>query len=731
MLLLTTTGAGLDDLHSGPGVGAQDLSRAASDLAARIPEPLAGLARLAYNYRWSWLPGGTSVFRSIDPPRWRTCGGNPVRLLQETSSAALARAAGDAELLAQVAAFEQTVAAELRASAAPGPVAADRPVAFLCAEYAVHQSLPIYSGGLGALAGDILKQASDRRLPLVAVGLMYRRGYFRQRIDASGWQQEYWVPTDPERIPGAVVTTADGAPLMIRVRVREQDVHAQIWRIDVGRVPLFLLDTDVPANDGLGRLVASRLYDSDTDTRLAQYVLLGVGSIAALGAMGIDPGVVHLNEGHAAWATLAMARERTAAGATFEDAIVAARERTVFTTHTPVPAGNDTYPADQIGDTLRDLAGELGVDPDVIVRFGRTHPDDGGEPFGVTQFALRTSRAANAVSRRHGEVARRMWRELWPDRAEEDVPITHVTNGVHIPSWIGQPMRELLDRHLQSDWRARSAEPETWAPVDAIPDAELWAVRQDQRRRLVDFVRERSVADRVARGEPRAYIEAAARAFDPDVLTIGVARRLATYKRLHLLLHDPDRALGILAGDRPVQILLAGKAHPRDDEAKRMLQNLFGVRDAPRVGDRVVFLEDYDLGVAARLVRGCDVWVNLPRPPMEASGTSGMKSMVNGGLQLSVLDGWWAEAFDGTNGWGFSGDEDHDQENQDRRDAGELYRLLEDEVIPAFHDRGDDGIPHAWIERIKSSMRTLGPAFCANRMLRDDEARLYAPHRER
>ena len=287
-------------------------------------------------------------------------------------------------------------------------------------------------------------------------------------------------------------------------------------------------------------------------------------------------------------------------------------------------------------------------------------------------------------------------------------------------------MRELLDRHLQPDWRARSAEPETWAPVDAIPDAELWAVRQDQRRRLVDFVRERSVADRVARGEPRGYIDAAARAFAPDVLTIGVARRLATYKRLHLLLHDPGRALGILAGDRPVQILLAGKAHPRDDDAKRLLQNLFGVRNANRVGDRVVFLEDYDLGVAARLVRGCDVWVNLPRPPLEASGTSGMKSMVNGGLQLSVLDGWWAEAFDGTNGWGFSGDEDHDQESQDRRDAGELYRLLEDEVIPAFHDRGEDGIPHSWIERIKTSMRTLGPAFTADRMLRDDEERLYA-----
>ena len=512
---------------------------------------------------------------------------------------------------------------------------------------------------------------------------------------------------------------------MVRVRVREQDVHAQVWRIDVGRVPLFLLDTDVPENDGLGRLVASRLYDSDTDTRLAQYVLLGVGGIAALGAMGIDPGVVHLNEGHAAFATLAMARDRTAAGATFDEAIAAARERTVFTTHTPVPAGNDTYPADQIADTLRELSGELGVDPDAIVRLGRTHPDDGYEPFGVTQFALRTSRAANAVSHRHGEVARRMWRELWPDRAEDDVPITHVTNGVHFPSWIGQPMRELLDRHLQPDWRARSAEPETWAPVDAIP-ARRAVGRAPGPAPAARRLRARAQRRRPGRPRRAARVHRRRGAGLPP-------RRPDDRRRAapgHLQAPAPAAARPRPRAEhhrrRPAGADPAGRQGPPARRRRQaLLQNLFGVRNAHKVGDRVVFLEDYDLGVAARLVRGCDVWVNLPRPPLEASGTSGMKSMVNGGLQLSVLDGWWAEAFDGANGWGFSGDEDHDQESQDRRDAAELYRLLEDEVIPAFYDRGEDGIPHGWVERVKTSMRTLGPAFSADRMLRDDEERLY------
>ncbi|HVL94563.1 MAG TPA: alpha-glucan family phosphorylase [Solirubrobacteraceae bacterium] len=707
------------------GPGEADLDRAAAALAWRLPDRLAPLARLAYNYRWCWLPGGSDLFRSIDPRRWRLCGGNPVRLLQEASTEALMSAADDSALLGTAAALEQMVRDDL-AREPSGPVTPDRPVAFFCAEYAVHQSLPIYSGGLGALAGDILKEASDRALPLVAVGLMYRRGYFRQRIDATGWQQEYWVLTDPERLPAALVTGDDGLPLKVTVPIGDTMATAQIWRVQVGRVPLFLLDSELPENDELVRWTTSRLYDADPDTRLAQYALLGLGGVAALQALEIDPGVVHLNEGHAAFASLAQAQSAlNGGGRSFDDALESVRQRTIFTTHTPVPAGNDTYPPDQVAATLRPYLDSLGIDADAVVRRGRTHPDDPGEPFGVTQFALRTSRGANGVSRRHGVVAREMWQGLWPGRPVDDVPITHVTNGVHIPSWVGAPMRALLDRYLGADWARRADDPETWRALEQVPDEELWAVRGEQRRRLVDFVRERSVVDRLARGDARQYVRSAAQAFDPEVLTVGFARRVATYKRLNLLFHDPERALGLLAGDRPVQFLIAGKAHPRDDEGKRLVQQMFALRGRPGVGERVVFLEDYDLGTAARLVRGCDVWVNVPRPPLEASGTSGMKSVLNGGVQLSVLDGWWDEGYDGANGWALSGEVDGDHGAQDHRHASELYRLLEDEVVPTFYDRDDAGLPREWIARLRASLITCGPAFSASRMLADYERKLY------
>jgi len=706
--------------------GHEDLERAASALASRVPWPLAVLARLAYNYRWAWLDDGPAVFREVDPRRWRMCGGNPVRLLQEAAGESLLRAAADTDLIARAEAVEAAVREDLaRPTAELGAATEANPIAYFSAEFAIHSSLPIYSGGLGALAGDVLKEASDRADPLVGVGLMYRRGYFRQRIDRSGWQQEYWVPTDPERTPAVLVTGEGGEPLTVTVPIGDLDVVAQVWRVDAGRVPLFLLDTERPENDRMSRWITSRLYDGDPDTRLAQYVMLGVGGTMALAAMGIEPGVVHMNEGHAAFTAAEMTRVAVAGGASLDDALAAARERTVFTTHTPVPAGNDTYPADQISAALRRTIEGCGTGADTFLRLGRTHPDDEHEPFGVTQFALRNSRAANGVSERHGGVSRDMWQGLWPDRGVDDVPITHVTNGVHMPSWVGTPMRLLLDRHLGEGWARRLLEPGAADAIDAIPGEELWAVRCEQRERLVDFVRDRSVVDRVARGETRHYAEAAANAFDKDALTIGFARRLATYKRLHLLLQDPARSLSVLGGDRPIQFLLAGKAHPKDDEGKRLVQNLFAFRGEETVSRKVVYLEDYDLGVAARLVRGCDVWVNVPRPPLEASGTSGMKSVVNGGLQLSVLDGWWAEGYDGANGWALSGDVDHDHGAQDHRDASELYRLLEQDVLPEFYDRDEAGVPQAWVRRVKASMRTLIPEFSAARMLRDYEDRVW------
>jgi glycogen phosphorylase len=678
--------------------GDADLQRAAEALAWRLPDPLAPLARLAYNYRWAWLPGGSELFRSIDSRRWRLVAGNPVRLLQEASSEALERAANDDALIGVAASLEEQVRQDL-ARESSGPVDPAHPVAFFCAEYAVHQSLPVYSGGLGALAGDILKEASDRALPMVGVGLMYRRGYFRQRIDHSGWQQEYWVLTDPERLPAALVTGDDGAPITIDVPCADVDIRAQIWRVDVGRVPLLLLDTELPENDGPTRWITSRLYDGDPDTRLAQYALLGLGGARALEAVGVEPGVVHLNEGHAAFASLGG----------FEGV------HTVFTTHTPVPAGNDTYRPDQVHHTL----GRTGYDLEAILRQGRTHPDDQQEPFGVTQFALRASNAANGVSKRHGEVSRDMWKEIGRD-------IGHVTNGVHVPSWVGEPIRRLLDEHLGEGWPARAEDPETWNGLDNASDEALWAVRNEQRARLVHWVRERSTLDRLARGDARHLVQAAESAFDPGVLTLGFARRVATYKRLDLLFRDAERAISLIAGDRPVQLLISGKAHPKDDQGKRLVQQLFELKDRAGAAERVVFLEDYDLGTAARLVRGCDVWVNVPRPPLEASGTSGMKSVLNGGLQLSVLDGWWWEGYDGSNGWALNGDVSDDHGRQDHEHAQELYRLLENEVIPTFYDRDENGLPRAWLQMVRASMKTNGPRFSASRMVRDYEQQLYS-----
>jgi len=699
--------------------GRTDIQAAAADLAERIPEALAPLARVAYNYRWSWAAGGPEVFRGVDSERFDLCGRNPVRLLQESPARVLRRAAQDGELVARAHALEAEIAADLERPFGGAPLDPGHPVAFLCAEYGLHVSLPVYSGGLGALAGDLLKEASDRAVPLVAVGLMYRKGYFRQRIDASGWQHEYWIDTDPDRLPAALVTGPDTTPVTISVPIGSTDVTARIWRVDVGRIPLFLLDTDCADNGPMDRWISGRLYDGDPQTRLAQYSLLGVGGIRALRAMGYEPGVLHLNEGHAALAPLELARGYRAAadGVALSEALDRARARTVFTTHTPVPAGNDSYPAGEIEEAVSRLAGELGFSLNDLLALGHDVGAEAHAPFGVTQAALRMSRAANAVSRRHGEVAREMWHALWPNRGLDEVPIGHVTNGVHVPTWIGRPMRALLDRHLPEDWCERATDPNVWAAVDGIPPDELWQTRGEQRADLIAFVQGRSVADRLVRGDVRGYVDAAARAFDPEVLTIGFARRVATYKRLELLTRDPEWTLRLLDSDRPVQVVLAGKAHPRDEEAKRSLQAVFGLKAAKVVGERVVFLDDYDLATGQALVRGCDVWLNLPRPPLEASGTSGMKNVFNGGLQLSVLDGWWAEAYDGTNGWAISGEVDADHHAQDERDAAAFHGLMDEQVLPAFYERDEGGVPARWIEMMRASLRTLGPLFCASRML--------------
>jgi glycogen phosphorylase len=498
--------------------------------------------------------------------------------------------------------------------------------------------------------------------------------------------------------------------------------------VNVGRVPLFLLDTNRPENAPADRFITSRLYVGESDLRLAQYAVLGIGGVRLLRALQVDPAVVHLNEGHAAFACLELARgEALRAGLSLDDAFAAARSRTVFTTHTPVPAGNDTYPIGQVAELLAGEAAELGADVDAVTARGRTNPADATEPFGVTQFAMRSARAANGVAARHGEVAREMWHGMWPDRTVDEVPISHVTNGVHEPTWIGAPMRRLLDRHLGADWPERADDPATWAPVAEISDEDLWSVRSVQRRDLIAMVRERSVIERLARGEGKEYAHSAAEQLDENALTLGFARRLATYKRLELLLADPDRMLTILgADDRPVQLLVAGKAHPKDEGGKALVTRLFEYRYHPQFAGRVVFLDDYDMSLAGTLVRGCDVWVNLPRPPLEASGTSGMKNAINGGLQLSVLDGWWPEAYDGDNGWAIAGDVDADHRAQDARHAAAFYSLLGEEVVPTFYEGGGRKPPARWLAMVRASLQVIGPKFGATRMVSEYVDRVYA-----
>jgi starch phosphorylase len=700
--------------------GSADVRRASEDLAARLPIPMAPFAHIAYNYLWSWTLGGHELFAAIDPLRWDRSNHNPVRLLLEASSASLDRVAGDARLVDRAEAILGAIEADLSRPPMPGRASPHHPVAFLCAEFAVHTSLPIYAGGLGVLAGDILKEASDLALPMVAVGLLYRQGYFLQRMDRTGYQHEYWIPLDPERVPAVLVRNVDGEPLTVSVPLRGRQLVVQVWRVQVGRVPLFLLDADRRENSRTDRWVTARLYESDRSIRLAQYALLGIGSMRVLAAMGLDPAVVHLNEGHAGLAPLELARRDIAGGADRHDAFALARERTVFTTHTPVSAGNEGYDLAEIAEVMGDFPAEIGMDFDSFLQLGRTRPENPREPFVMTPLGIKMSRAANGVSRRHGEVARQMWQPLFPERPVDTVPVGHVTNGVHIPSWMAPAMHELLDRHLEPSWTARAADPQTWEAIERIPDAELWALRCRLRAEFVEWVRDRSVATRLARSEQREMVAAAERGFSPDALTVGFARRLATYKRLYLLTLEPQRVADLISSaEHPMQLILAGKAHPDDEDGKRSAQGLFSFKEVAHAAERVAFLDNYDLGIAARMVAGCDLWINLPRAPLEASGTSGMKSALNGGLNLSVLDGWWAEAFDGANGWAIPGDTTYDPSVQDQRDASAFYDLLEKDVAPMFYDRDADGVPRAWVRRIKRSLRTNAPRFSATRMVQD------------
>jgi glycogen phosphorylase len=705
--------------------GAADLASRIELLAERLSESLRPLAAVAYNYRWSWAADGPAVFRDINPHRWALAGANPVRFLHDLWPSTQEAVDRNPELRARIDALVAEVTEDLSRPPRLRP-GVDGPVAFFCAEFGFHSSLPIYSGGLGVLAGDILKEASDQALPMIGIGLFYRRGYFSQRLDLHGRQQEYWPTADPKRLPMARVSAPDGTPLLLSVEVAGQTIVFQVWRVDVGRVPLLLLDTELPENDSVARWTTGRLYEGNRAVRLAQYGLLGVGGARVLDALGIEPAAIHLNEGHPALAPLELATQRVERGASIEEALESVRARTVFTTHTPVAAGNETYPAEEFLGAFGDLAYRLGIDDEEFLGLCRVNSDDGGEPPGMTPLAIRMSHRRNGVSRLHGEVSRRMWQAMFPGSEPANVPITHVTNGAHLKTFIGDPMRELLTRHLGMAWLERSADPGLWEAVREIPNEELWSARCEARAGLVRYVRERSQVERLQRGEQIDYVRAIETGLDEGGLTLGFARRFATYKRVHLLTHDPERARRILSGEPAVQLLVSGKAHPNDNDGKDALQRLYGFkRGEAAIADRVVIVEDYDLDVASHLVAGCDVWVNLPRRPMEASGTSGMKATFNGALQLSVLDGWWAEGYDGENGWAIPGEEDSDPGVVDNHDAQLFYDLLEHEVIPLFFDRDENGVPQRWCDRIKHAMVTCGPRFNATRMIDEYVEKIY------
>ena len=689
---------------------------------------------LARNLWWSWDHDAGSLFRDLDPVRWGQLNQNPASLLAEFPLAKLETRAAELVLHSRINYAYRRLQEYLNADRTWGTrhagVLRPSPVAYFSAEFGLHESLPVYSGGLGVLAGDHIKSASDLAIPLVGIGLFYGQGYFRQRLDRDGWQQEEYLETDVNQLPMEVAIGKNGRPVVVQIETRQGSIHAKVWRVAVGRCDLFLLDSDVEANTPDDRKLTSRLYGGDARTRIRQELLLGVGGFRALKAMGIAPGVLHLNEGHSGFAVLeAIHMRMQEEGIGFDKAVPRVSREVVFTTHTPVPAGHDRFEADVIEEHLGPLREGLGLSQESLMGLGREKPGDARETFCMTVLGLRLSRRANAVSALHGEVSRAMWTGLVPGKPEDEVPIGHITNGVHVPSWLAPQMFRLYDRHLGTNWHQHSSEARIWEGIENVDDGELWETHLSLKARLLEFVRRRAVEQAKRRGESLESLQRLGRVLSPDALTIGFARRFATYKRANLILADLEN-LASMANDpkRPVQFVFAGKAHPKDEPGKKVLQQIAQLMRNPQFADKFVFVEDYDINVGRYLVQGVDVWLNNPRRPQEASGTSGQKVVLNGGLNLSILDGWWAEAYDGMNGFAIGTGRTHSDPNvHDARDAEDLRRALREEVVPLYYQRDRDGLPRGWIKRMKRTIRTLGWRFNADRMVMDYTLKCYVP----
>jgi starch phosphorylase len=696
-----------------------------------LPRRINRLSELSYNLWWVWNPIAQRLFNRIDNNLWERVNHNPIRWLREVPRPVLNAAGQDPlylDLYDRV--FAEFDAYQARTDTWFGVThpKEQNQIAYFSMEFGLHETLPIYSGGLGVLSGDHLKETSDIGLPLVGIGLLYTEGYFSQRISEDGWQEAINNPLDFANLPLNLVLKEDGSELTIQVDFPEGPVQARIWEVRIGRTPLYLLDTNMDANNPVVRQLTTRLYWSDVNLRIMQEVVLGVGGVRALRALGFKPSVWHMNEGHAAFMTLERARELVQTGKTFEEAINITKANNVFTTHTPVPAGNDEFPLWLMDKYLASLWPQLGISRDQFADLAR-HQQTWGETFSMPVLALKYSNGRNAVSELHGSVSREMWKGLWPDRAVEDVPITYVTNGVHTATWMARRVRALYEKYFGKDWLEHLDDVEMWEKMENIQPGELWAIRNHLKRKMAFYIQERARLRWRKGGFHPVQVIASGVMLDPYVLTIGFARRFATYKRASLVTSEFERLIEIInQPNRPVQIIFSGKSHPADEPGKMLIQEVYRSVKKAENGGRIVFLEDYDMNLARYLVQGVDIWMNTPRRPNEASGTSGMKAAVNGALNFSVLDGWWREAYNGDNGWAIGPDAELSEQVQDSTDAESLYQTLEKEIIPLYYtERDANDVPVKWVQRMKESMRTITPQFSTRRMLKEYVERLYLP----
>lgn len=702
-----------------------------------LPKNMAPLMKIAKNVWWTWNPDAIFLFQDMDRDVWERTNHNPVALLGAIEQPRLEMLARDEIFLARLDDVYKNFQKYLSSHTwykKTSKEEKDCKIAYFSAEFGLHESLPLYSGGLGLLAGDHMKSASDLGLPLVGVGLLYKHGYFQQYLNPDGWQLETYPSNDFHNMAASQIKDDDGNPIYVTVPLDSREIHVQIWAVEVGRIKIYMLDTDVPLNSSEDRQITAYLYGGGLENRLKQEIVLGIGGIRALQKLDESPTVCHMNEGHSAF----MAIERIAQlireyGLTFDQALEAVKAASVFTTHTPVPAGIDRFPADMIRRYFLNISNEIGIGIDRFIDLGRIHPGNHSEEFCMAVLAIRTAAQTNGVSKLHGEVSKKMWRDIWPRIPAKEVPITHVTNGIHTRGWLSGEMSRLYQRYLGRKWMDDPSDHTIWKRVENIPAFELWRTRERLRERLIAFARARLKKQLVARGVPGYRIKQADDALDPETLTIGFARRFATYKRATLLFRDMERFKQIVNNSkRPVQFIFSGKAHPKDRYGKELIQAVVQAGNDPDLRTKIVFIENYDIEVARYLVQGVDVWLNNPRRPNEASGTSGMKVPANGGLNLSILDGWWCEGYNGQNGWAIGGGEEHeDHEYQDEIESRLLYDIIENMVAPMFYHRTSHNIPEDWVKFIKNSIESTCPVFNTNRMVEEYFIKFYMPNSNR